>query len=160
MIPVKVAGLVLDQQLNSPVVLLQEEQGERVLPIFIGPAEAQGIAMALEGTANLRPVTLELMKLIIEGLQARVIRVVVSALDGNTFLASLVIEREGRIYSFDVRPSDSIGLALRTKAPILVAEQVMNAASQLPTQDEDAKVKDLQERLRNVNPEDLGNFKI
>jgi uncharacterized protein len=160
MIPVKVAGLIVDNRSNSPVVLLQEEQGERVLPIFIGPAEAAGIALALEKAASPRPVTLELMKLLIEGLEARVVRIVVTALESDTFLASLMVEREGKVYAFDARPSDSIGLALRAEAPIFVADRVMDAAGQIPAQDEDAKLKDLQEELRKVNPEDLGGFKI
>jgi hypothetical protein len=160
MIPVRVAGLVLDNRLNSPVVLLQEEPGERILPIFIGPNEAQAIAVALENQKFPRPITLDLLKLVIEAFQARVTRVIVAALEDDTFLASLVMEQDGRIYSIDARPSDSIGLALRFKAPIFVAEAVMEAAGQVPAADEETKLKDLQEKIRNVNPEDLGDFKF
>lgn len=159
-LPVRVAGLVLDQQLKSPAVLLQEEQGERVLPIFIGPAEAQAIAMALQGEPSPRPMTLELMKTIIEGLQGRVVRVIVSGLEENTFLASLLIEQQGRTIVFDARPSDSIGLALRAKVPIFVSEAVMAAAGQVMVLDEEAKLKELKEQLRSINPEELGEYKL
>lgn len=131
-----------------------------MLPIFIGTAEAAAIAMVLEDQKFPRPLTLDLMKLVIDSLQARIARVVISELKDDTFLAALVVESNGRIFSFDARPSDSIGLALRAKAPIFVARRVMEAAAQIPAQDEASKLKDLQEQLRSANPEDLGDFRI
>jgi bifunctional DNase/RNase len=159
-IAVRVVGVVFDQRYDSPVVILQEEQGERVLPIFIGPAEATAIIMALENQKFIRPMTLDLTKLLLDALQARIARVIVSELKDDTFLASLILESSGRVFSFDARPSDSIGLALRASAPILVADDVMNAAAHLPTQDEEERLKEMQERLRSTNPEDIGNFRI
>lgn len=160
MIGVKVAGVLFDSRYNSPVVLLQERDGERVLPIFIGPTEATAISMVLENQKFARPLTLDLMKLTLDAFKARVTRVIIASLKDDTFLASLVIENEGRIFSFDARPSDSIGLAVRFQAPIYVAEDVMAAAGQVPPQDEESRQRELQERLRSQNPEDLGDFKI
>jgi uncharacterized protein len=160
MISVKVAGVVLDPRSDSPVVILQELEGVRVLPIFVGPAEATAVIMALENQKFTRPLTLDLMKLLLDALQARVDRVIVSSLKDDTFFASLVVESSGRLFSFDARPSDSIGLALRTRAPILVADDVMAVAAHLPTQDEEARLKEMQARLRDADPEDIGNFRI
>ena len=160
MVAVKVAGVLMDPRYNSPIVLLQENEGERVLPIFIGPAEASAIAMALDDQEPARPMTLDLMKLMLDAMGAKVSRVIVSALKDDTFLASLVVERDKQVFSFDARPSDSIGLAVRFKAEILVADEVMAAAAQVPALDEESRLKEMQERLRSVSPEDLGNLSI
>jgi hypothetical protein len=160
MVAVRVAGVLMDARYNSPVVLLQETEGERVLPIFIGHTEATAIAMVLENQEFGRPMTLDLVKLMLEALGAKVVRVIVSALKEDTFLASLVVERGTEVFSFDARPSDSIGLAVRFKAPILVADEVMTAAGQVPALDEDARLKEMQDRLRSANPEELGDFKL
>lgn len=160
MIPVKVSGVVLDNRYNSPVVLLQELDGNRVLPIFIGPNEAAAIAMVLEKQKFARPLTLDLMKLALDALQARVTRVIISALKDDTFYASLVVESDGKVFSLDARPSDSIGLAVRAQAPIFVADEIMEAAGQVTAQDEESKLKELQDRLRNLPPEELGDFKL
>jgi len=160
MVAVRVAGVLMDQRYTSPVVLLQETGGERILPIFIGPTEAGAIAIALEKQEFARPMTMDLMKLMLEALGAKVARVIVSALKDDTFFASLVVERDGEVYSFDARPSDSIGLAVRFGAPILVADEVMAAAAQVPDLDEESRLKEMQERLRQANPEDIGNVSI
>ncbi len=160
MVAVKVAGVLMDQRFNSPVVLLQEDDGERILPIFVGPAEATAIAIALEKQEFPRPMTLDLMKLMLDAMGAKVSRVIVSALEDDTFFASLVVERDAQVYSFDARPSDSIGLAVRFGAPILVADEVMAAAAQVPALDEESRLKEMQERLRSVSPEDIGNVSI
>lgn len=160
MVAVKVAGVLMDPRYNSPVVLLQEHDGERVLPIFVGVAEATAIATVLEKQEPARPMTLDLVKLMLDALGAKVVRVIVSALKDETFLASLVVERDRHVFSFDARPSDSIGLAVRFKAEILVADDVMTAAAQVPELDEESRLKDMQERLRSVNPEEMGNLSI
>ena len=160
MIPVKVAGVVVDSRYSSHVVLLQEEQGEKVLPIFIGEAEAFAIAVVLQKEKYPRPFTLDLTKTLLDALEARIVRVIVTALKDDTYLASLVVERDGRTFTFDARPSDLIGLALRAQAPLFVAEEVMAVAGQIPAADEESRLKDTQERLRNANPEDIGDFKI
>lgn len=160
MIAVRIAGVFLDDPAHSPVVLLQECDGERVLPILIGHAEAAAIALGLEHQQFARPLTLDLVKLMLDALNARVSRVIVTSLQNDTFHASLVVEREKEVFSFDARPSDSIGLAVRYKAPIFVADEVMDVAGQIPSEDEEGKLTQLQDWLRRTNPEELGDFKL
>lgn len=160
MIEVKVAGIVIDNNSNSPVMLLREAANEKVLPIYIGPAEAAAIAYALEKVKAIRPLTIDLMKLILEGTKSRVKRVNVTSIRNDTFYAEIIIEADNRIISIDARPSDSIALALRTNSPIYVAEDVMETCATVMALDEENKLKELRLNLRNTNPEDFGNYKI
>jgi uncharacterized protein len=160
MIEVRVEGILLDNVNNSPVVLLRELDGERVLPIFIGPLEASAIAYALEKTRFPRPLTLDLMRLMVEGLQGRVRRVIITKLESETFFAEVVLEAGDRVVTIDARPSDSVGLALRCEAPIYVAEAVMEKAGQWMTAQDEDRLKDLREKMRTINPEEFGNYKM
>src|SRR5262245_62960298 len=101
MVEVKVAGLASDEHSKTPVVILQEMQGSRVLPIWIGPTEAGAIAMELAGKKFQRPLTHDLMKTIVEGLKARVARVVITELKENTFYAKIFLAREKEILAID-----------------------------------------------------------
>lgn len=160
MIEVRVEGILLDNVNNSPVVLLRERDGDRVLPIFIGPLEASAIAYALEKTKFPRPLTLDLMRLLVEGLQGRIRRVIITKIENETFFAEVVIEAGDRVVAVDARPSDSVGLALRAEAPIYIAEAVMEKAGQWITAEDEERLKDLREKMRTVNPEDFGNYKM
>jgi bifunctional DNase/RNase len=160
MIEVKVDGLLLDNANNSPVVLLRELDGDRVLPIYIGPFEASAIAHSLEGTDFPRPMTLDLMRLAIEGLGGKVKRVNVSRIEGDTFLAEVIIESGNGIVSLDARPSDSVGLALRTGATIYVAAEVMDKASRHVTAEEEGRLEELRKKMRDIEPEDFGNYQM
>ena len=160
MIEVRVAGILLDNVNNSPVVLLRECDSDRVLPVFIGPLEASAIAYALEKTKFPRPLTLDLMRLMVEGLQGRVRRVIITKLENDTFFAEVVIEAGDRVVAIDARPSDSVGLALRAEAPIYVAEAVMEKAGQWMTAQDEDRLKDLREKMRTLNPEDFGNYRM
>ena len=160
MIEVRVAGILLDNVNNSPVVLLRECDGDRVLPVFIGPLEASAIAYALEKTQFPRPLTLDLMRLIVEGLQGRIRRVIITKLENDTFFAEVVVEAGDRVVTIDARPSDSVGLALRSEAPIYVAEAVMERAGQWMTAQDEDRLKDLREKMRTLNPEDFGNYRM
>jgi bifunctional DNase/RNase len=159
-IEVRVEGILLDSVNNSPVVLLRELDGSRVLPIFVGPLEASAIAHALEKAEFPRPLTLDLMKLVVEGLDGHVRRVIISKLENDTFFADIVVEAGGRILTFDARPSDSVGLALRTGSPVYVAEAVMERAGQWMTAEDEEKVKELRAKMRDINPEDFGTYKM
>jgi len=159
-IEVRVEGILLDNVNNSPVVLLRERDGDRVLPIFIGPLEASAIAYALEKTKFPRPLTLDLMRLLVEGLQGRIRRVIITKIENETFFAEVVIEAGDRVVAVDARPSDSVGLALRAEAPIYIAEAVMEKAGQWITAEDEERLKDLREKMRTVNPEDFGNYKM
>jgi len=160
MIEVKVAGVMFDNQSNSPVMLLKEIEGNKVLPIFIGPIEATAIAYALENVKLVRPMTVDLLKLIVDGLKARVKRVIVSSLKDDTFYAEIIIENGGRILSVDARPSDSVGLAVRAKAPIYVADNIMATAGIIMTEEEEARLSELRDSLRNIPPEEFGNYRM
>jgi bifunctional DNase/RNase len=156
---VKVTGLAVDQA-HSPVVLLKEVAGERTLPIWIGAAEANAIALVLHGMKTERPLTHDLMKTIVKALQVKVTKIVISDLKENTFYAKIFLERDGSIFSIDARPSDSIALALRIEAPIFVAEEVMKSGGTSMKINKSSKAKDWRETLKDLDPEDFGKYKI
>jgi bifunctional DNase/RNase len=163
-IEVRVAHLGLDKTTNTPVVILQEQGGERVLPIWIGPAEASAIAMELAGMKFARPLTHDLLKQVIVGLGADLRKVIITRVKDNTYYAELHIYRGDAIINIDARPSDSIAVALRLKAPIFTSEELLeNTAidtSELSAEgnpqalDADA----LKNYLQNLDPEDFGKF--
>jgi bifunctional DNase/RNase len=160
MIEVRVDGLLVDNAQNSPVVLLREVDGDRVVPIYIGPFEASAIAYALQETAFPRPMTLDLMRLANEGLGGHVKRTVVTRLEEDTYYAEIIIETPSRVLSVDARPSDSVGLALRSGAPIFVSEDVMQKAGQVVSPDDEQRITELRGKLREIQPEDFGNFRM
>ena len=164
MIEVRVAHLGLDKTTNTPVVILQEQNGERVLPIWIGPAEASAIAMELAGMKFARPLTHDLLKQVIVGLGADLRKVIITKVQDNTYYAELHIYRGDAIVNIDARPSDSIAVALRLKAPIFTSEDLLERTSvdtsELST-DTSAPPLDadwLKNHLQNLDPEDFGKF--
>lgn len=154
---VAVGGLVKDQR-NNPVVLLKLEEGEEVLPIWIGHSEALAIELQLRGNAFERPLTHDLMKTAIESLGASILKVAITELRDNTFFARLYLQRESEIYAIDARPSDSIALALKASADIFVAEEVFKnhkrlvQTDHLPSDDSDEA---LRKYLRDLDPGDF-----
>jgi bifunctional DNase/RNase len=163
MIEVKVAHLGLDRTTNTPVVILQEKEGERVLPIWIGPAEASAIAMELAGVKFARPLTHDLLKTIILGLGARLSRVIITQVKENTYFAELHVHRgEAEVIQIDARPSDSIAIALRLNAPIFTQDELLELTSvdtAEPMKDQGAIDADtLKHYLEGLNPEDFGKF--
>lgn len=127
MIQVTVAGMSLDERTGSPVVLLLVPPEEKCLPIWIGPAEAASIALALRGEKFQRPLTHDLMTMVIDGLEGHVDRVVVIDQRDGTYYAKLFLSRDQEMIGIDARPSDCIALALRTGSPIYLAEEVLEA---------------------------------
>lgn len=186
MIEVKVQSLGLDRSSNTPVVILQETGGDRVLPIWIGPGEASAIAMELAGMKFSRPLTHDLLAQVIAGLGASLRRVLITRVLENTYYAELIIERNGELISVDARPSDSIAIALRMEATILTSDDLLEANVieiaessapfegdevddiELEEEDEDdddgraenpgLRAEELKEYLRRLNPEDFGRF--
>lgn len=175
MIKVRVQSLGLDQNTKSPVVILQEEEGDRVLPIWIGHAEASAIAMELAGMKFARPLTHDLFPSIINGLGGRLTRVLITRVQDNTYFAELVIQRGEELFTVDARPSDSIAIALRTRAQLFAGDELLTAAAfeiappEQPTDDlgggetglppgAGLTPEQLKEYLRRLNPEDLGRF--
>jgi len=161
MVRMRVAHLGLDRSTNTPVVVLQEEEGERTLPIWIGASEANAIALELQGVKPERPLTHDLMKLLLAGLGGELRRVVISALRENTYLAELLIYRGGEVFEVDARPSDSIALALRMHAPIFSNDELLDRSSGDPDTGSPEPVSDpdaLKRFLEKLDPQDLGRF--
>ncbi|CAN5761999.1 bifunctional nuclease family protein [soil metagenome] len=170
MIEVKVQSLGIDQSSKTPVVILQEVNGERMLPIWIGPGEASAIAMELAGMKFPRPLTHDLAASFIRGMGGALNRVLITRVQENTYFAEMVIQRGNEVFSIDARPSDSIAIALRLQARLFTSdellsstaiqiesgEDVVGGAKAAPAETLDAE--QLQEYLRKLNPEDLGRF--
>lgn len=128
-VAVRVERVTLDTSSNRFVVILKDDTYHRWLPIVVGPAEAQAIALQLEKVDPPRPMTHDLMKNLLESMKAGVARVIVSDLKNNTYFATIDIKRNGTQNLVDARPSDAIALALRTQSPIFVDEKVMKKAA-------------------------------
>jgi bifunctional DNase/RNase len=160
-VEVKIAGLALDEKSRAPIVVLKDETGNQVLPIVIGIMEASAIAAELEGVDFPRPMTHDLLNTVITDMGGVVEEVEVSDLINDTFYAILRIRIEGRLIEIDARPSDSIALALRAGARILVNEKVFQRTSQKPPEgggDEDeSSWKDV---LENLDDDDFGKYKM
>jgi len=156
-VEVKVSGLAFDPRVKSHVVVLKEIEGDRVLPIWIGANEAQAIARELAGQRFQRPLTHDLVATLIEGLKARLARVVIADLRDNTFFANLIVERPPEVLSVDARPSDSIAVALRCKAPIFVDDRLLEHQTQ-PEKSEAERAEELRRYLENLDPEDFGKY--
>jgi uncharacterized protein len=161
MIEVTVAHLGLDRTTNSPVVILKEKDGSRVLPIWIGPAEASAIAMELQGLKPPRPMTHDLLKQVIVGLGASVRRILISGLKDKTYFAELWLAREDHVFQLDARPSDSIALALRVSAPIFTDAALLEQGSVdtgEPSTPPGLDAEKLRAYLEQMDPEDFGKF--
>jgi uncharacterized protein len=128
MIQVTVAGLGIAPPSSVPLLLLKERDGERVLPVGIGPLEAQAIVMPLQGVHPPRPLTHDIFVEILASLGGHLRRVEITDLIDSTFHARLMLEQGGQERSYDIRPSDAVALAVRTETPIFVAEDVFDQA--------------------------------
>jgi uncharacterized protein len=174
MIEVTVQSLGLDRSSNTPVVILQERDGSRVLPIWIGPGEASSIAMELAGMNFSRPLTHDLFASAIAGLGGSLQRVLITKVVDNTYYAEMIITRNGEFFSLDARPSDSIAMALRMQASIFTTDDLLehtsieiSEASEFDDSETDEpgeggpeppSPEDLKEYLRRLHPEDFGRF--
>src|SRR5690606_3164841 len=174
MIEVRVQSLGLDRATNTPVVILQEKEGQRVLPIWIGPSEASAIAMELAGMKFSRPLTHDLLVSVVVGLGGARKRVLITKVVENTYYAELIIQRGGELISMEARPSDSIALDLRMAAAIYTSDDRLEEASievaepaEPPeefaaggeeTGSTGLRAEELKEYLRRLNPEDFGRF--
>ena len=134
-------------------ILLKEINGNRRLPIIIGQAEAQAIALEIEGFKPLRPLTHDLMKQVIDNLGATVLEIIVDELRENTFYAKIILEVSGFTNEIDSRPSDAIALAVRTQSPIYVADSVLDIAAFLPSDEPDKDIKSDNEEVNNEKDE-------
>lgn len=149
-------GVVEDRQNLSYVVLLKEKFGERTLPIWIGEPEALAIARSLESLQYPRPLTHDLLKIVLDTFQAKVAKIEVVALKDETYYAKIYIESDNRLFVIDARPSDSIALAMRTRSTIFVDPKVMDQNGRVL--EGDTNVSQLKRRLRDTKPEQFGDF--
>jgi uncharacterized protein len=157
---VKIRQLMMDPATNMPVVVLKETQGSGILPIWVGVYEANAIALEMEKVQTPRPMTHDLLKNVLTGLNVHVQRVVVSDLKDDTFYALIWMEREGQMISLDSRPSDALALALRLDCPIFVEDQVLKNSKISGTPSEKSSNEELRKWLENLNDEDLGRYKM
>ncbi|MDR5682715.1 MAG: bifunctional nuclease family protein [Armatimonadota bacterium] len=149
----KVKGVAMDHQMN-PVVLLTDAEERMALPIWVGPAEAQAIALQLQGVTPPRPMTHDLLRSVLREMSVSLTRVVVTDVRDQTYFAEIHLKRDGTDHAVDSRPSDAIALALRMEAPIFVDERV--AAQAIPLKKEDEIDMDEWRRfLDNVKPADF-----
>jgi bifunctional DNase/RNase len=155
MIELTLIGVRVELPANQPIVLLKEREGERYLPIWIGSAEAQAIALALQGVTPPRPMTHDLMRNILEELGVAVERIVITELREGTFYAIIQMTRNGTRFEISSRPSDAIALAVRTSVPIFANEEVLGEASIVIRDDEEQEVERFREFLDQVTPEDF-----
>ncbi|HEY0565990.1 MAG TPA: bifunctional nuclease family protein [Terriglobales bacterium] len=156
----KIRGLMMDPVTNMPIVVLRESNGPSVLPIWVGLYEANAIALEIEKTATPRPMTHDLIKNVVMGFDAKVLKVVVTELKEDTFYAVIWLERGGTHISVDSRPSDALALALRTDCPIYVHESVLKSSKLASLANERVTPEDLRRWLENLGDEDFGRYKM
>ena len=159
-IEMTIKGLMVDPITNTPIVILRDKDGQRVLPIWVGIFEANAIALQIENIATPRPMTHDLLRNVIQDLNATVQKVVVCDLQENTFYALIYLLIAGDTMAIDARPSDAIALALRTRAPILVEEKVIDHAKTVDLSNEKQDSDRLQQWLEQLDPDDMGKYKM
>jgi bifunctional DNase/RNase len=170
MIEVVVSRLGLDSSTQSYVVILQEKDGQRLLPIWIGQPEAESIVMQMHNVKRPRPLTHDLCKSLIVGLGGELKRVNISRVEKNTYYAELHIARNGDMVQVDARPSDSIAIALRLSAPIFASEALLTDVQVEDSTDtpdfgalqseQELNAEQLKEYLERLRPEDFGKFNL
>jgi len=160
-IEMTIKGLMIDPITNMPIIILRDQEGQRILPIWVGVFEANAIALQIENVQTPRPMTHDLLKNVIDDLSAQVVRIVVTDLKENTFYALIHLRTNGHSIEVDARPSDAIALALRTRSPIFVEEAVIqNARSVESSREPSMDVTRLQKWLENLSDEELGKYKM
>ena len=158
-VEMKIRGLMVDPVTNMPIVVLKDINGTAILPIWVGVYEANAIALEIEKVSTPRPMTHDLIKNVLAGLDAHVHKIVVTELKEDTFYAVIWMEREGRIISVDSRPSDALALALRVDCPIFVEEEVLKTSKKAAGSAE-ASTEEMRKFLENLGDEDLGRWKM
>jgi uncharacterized protein len=144
----KVKGLMFDPSNNAYIIILRGEDSNAVLPIWVGRTEANSISLALEGIFTARPMTHDLIKNVLDTLDAKIISIVITDLKENTYFSKAHLSYQNSEVTIDSRPSDAIALALRSDAPIFVAEHVIQRQSS----------EELDRWLENLKPEDFGKY--
>src|SRR5437868_10654144 len=159
-VEMKIRGLMMDPVTNMPIVILKDSGSDTVLPIWVGIYEANAIALEIEKVTTPRPMTHDLIKNVLTGLNAQVHKVVVSELKEDTFYAVIWMEREGQVISVDSRPSDALALALRLDCPIFVDDEVLKSSKLASSINDRVSGDELRKWLEGLNDEDLGRYKM
>ena len=159
-VEVRIRGLMLDPSNRSPIVVLNDLSGEVVLPIWVGLFEANAIQLEIEKTTMPRPMSHDLLRNVISGLNAKVTRVVVGALRGDTFHATIWMDQAGEVVAVDSRPSDAIALALRADCPIFVSRAVFEHAREASRAGTSVTAEDMRRWLENLGDDEMGRYKM
>ena len=159
-IEMTIKGLMVDPVTNMPIVILRDKDGQKVLPIWVGIFQAYPTALQSEISSTPRPMTHDLLRNVIEDLQASVQKIVVCDLQENTFYALIYLRLNGETVAIDARPSDALALALRTRAPIFVEDAVIDNAKTVDLSSEKADSDRLHKWLESLDPDDLGKYKM
>jgi bifunctional DNase/RNase len=156
LVEVSVRGIALDQERKHPVVLLKAEDEDEILPIWIGTAEATAIFTALAGKSFERPMTHDLLAIVVDVLSATVDRIEITGIQSDTYFARIVLKRGEDVFYVDARPSDSIALALRADATILIDRELFNTYKR--TIDLEPDEDDVRKRLKELDPGSFGDL--
>ncbi len=159
-VEMKIRGLMMDPVTNMPIVILKDLSSNTVLPIWVGIYEANAIALEIEKVSTPRPMTHDLIKSLLLGLNTGVRKVVVNELKEDTFYALIWLERDGELISVDSRPSDALALALRLDCPIFVEDAVLKSSKQASSVSDKVNTEELRRLLENLNDEDFGRYKM
>ena len=159
-VEMKIRGLMMDPVTNMPIVILKDINGNTVLPIWVGVYEANAIALEIEKVSTPRPMTHDLIKTLLLGLDTVIRKVVVSELKDDTFYAVIWLDRDGDLISVDSRPSDALALALRLDCPIYVEETVLKSSKQAASVSNKVPDEEVRRWLEGLNDEDLGRYKM
>ncbi len=161
-----ISSINMDPVTNSPIIILEEIEGKQTLPIWIGLLEATAIASEIEGVRFSRPMTHDLLKNIMDKTDIKINRIEICDLKDNTYYALIHMTMKNETLSIDSRPSDAIAIALRTKAPIFVSDEVLKKSKQIEATkegvatDKSEQGKKWQDILEKLNPEDFGKYKM
>jgi bifunctional DNase/RNase len=159
-VEMKIRGLMMDPVTNMPIVVLKDQASETVLPIWVGVYEANAIALEIEKITTPRPMTHDLLRNLLIGLETLVRKVVVTELKDDTFFAVIWLERHGEIISIDSRPSDALALALRMDCPIFVEDEVLKSSKVASSVNDRVSAEELRKWLENLGEDDLGRYKM
>ncbi len=159
-VEMKIRGLMMDPVTNMPIVVLKDVAGTAILPIWVGIFEANAIALEIEKVTTPRPMTHDLIRILLFGLGSGIRKVVVNELRDDTFYAVIWLERDGELISVDSRPSDALALALRLDCPIFVEDSVIKNSKLSNATAERVNNEELRRWLEGLNDEDLGRYKM
>ena len=159
-VEMKIRGLTMDPVTQMPIVVLKDVSSNTVLPIWVGIFEANAIALEIEKVSTPRPMTHDLLKTVLMGLETGVKKVVVNELKDDTFYAVIWLEKDGQLITIDSRPSDALALALRLDCPIYVEDGVLKSSKMTSVVNEKVQSDELRKWLENLGDEDLGRYKM